>query len=67
MEETPTAERRCSAPGCETTLSKYNSDHLCFAHADAVSRLRFDRLWTGHARQAIYRQSPEPQVTRRSG
>jgi hypothetical protein len=35
--------RRCSAPACETVLSVYNADHLCFAHADVVSRALFER------------------------
>jgi hypothetical protein len=65
-DERSTTERRCSAPGCKTTLSKYNSDHLCFVHADAVSRLRFERV-TGQSRRVVYRPSPEPQVARRSG
>lgn len=62
-----TAERRCTAPGCTTTLSMYNSDHLCFAHADAVSRMRFERMWTSQTRRFIYRPSAEPQATRPSG
>jgi hypothetical protein len=41
MERDP--ERQCSAPGCVTVLSIYNTDHLCFAHADVASRARFER------------------------
>ena len=53
-------ERRCSAPGCPTVLSIYNTDHLCFAHADVASRARFER--TGPSRidhTAPYRQRIE--------
>ena len=35
--------RRCAAPGCPTVLSVYNSDHLCFAHADVKTRAPFER------------------------
>ena len=36
--------RRCSAPGCSTLLSLYNSDHLCFVHGDERSRTAFERV-----------------------
>ena len=39
--------RRCSAPDCPTVLSIYNSDHLCFAHADMATRRRFERRTNG--------------------
>ena len=35
--------RRCALPGCPTTLSVYNSDHLCFMHADVRTRAPFER------------------------
>jgi hypothetical protein len=35
--------RRCAAPGCLTVLSVYNSDYLCFAHADVRTRAPFER------------------------
>jgi len=35
--------RRCAAPGCPTVLSVYNSDHLCFTHADEKTRAPFER------------------------
>ncbi len=35
--------RRCAAPGCPTVLSVYNSDHLCFTHADVRTRALFER------------------------
>jgi hypothetical protein len=37
------AGRRCAAPGCPTVLSVYNSDHLCFTHADEKTRAPFER------------------------
>ncbi len=58
-DEGSTAERRCAAPGCTTTLSVYNSDYLCFAHADEVSRSRFDMRWARQAKPARYRPSTE--------
>jgi hypothetical protein len=42
-ERTRDPDRTCSAPGCTTVLSVYNSDHLCFMHADEVTRARFER------------------------
>jgi hypothetical protein len=41
-ERTRDPGRTCSAPGCTTVLSVYNSDHLCFMHADEVTRARFE-------------------------
>ena len=38
--------RRCSAPDCPTVLSAYNSDHLCFVHADERVRRSFERAST---------------------
>jgi hypothetical protein len=51
--------RQCSAPGCTTVLSVYNSDHLCFRHADELTRTRFeDRI---HVESRFrYRQVPDP-------
>jgi hypothetical protein len=37
------SERRCAYAGCTTRLSIYNSDFLCWAHADATTRARFER------------------------
>lgn len=53
MERDP--ERQCSAPGCVTVLSIYNTDHLCFAHADVASRARFERTGPVRIEQAPYR------------
>ena len=44
-------KRECSAPDCMTVLSIYNADHLCFLHADEVTRARFER-----------RGQPEPRL-----
>jgi hypothetical protein len=35
--------RRCVYPGCTTDLSVYNSDVLCWTHADEKTRAHFDR------------------------
>jgi hypothetical protein len=43
-EPTPEAGRRCAYPGCVTTLSRYNSDYLCWTHADVKTRAQFDNL-----------------------
>jgi hypothetical protein len=48
--------RRCSAPGCTTVLSMYNSDHLCFTHADVASRARFEPRGLARIDQGLYRQ-----------
>ncbi|HEY7667294.1 MAG TPA: hypothetical protein VIE12_04130 [Actinomycetota bacterium] len=48
--------RQCSAPGCVTVLSIYNSDHLCFAHADLVTRARFERRLPADRPSPLYRQ-----------
>ncbi len=48
-------ERRCLAPGCLTTLSTYNMDFLCFAHADEVTRARFERVSSPRIPQANIR------------
>jgi hypothetical protein len=48
--------RKCSAPDCPTVLSVYNSDHLCFAHADSVTRARFERRVSAETRLTPYRQ-----------
>lgn len=44
VERPRTPERRCAYPGCTTRLSIYNADFLCWAHADARTRARFDNL-----------------------
>ena len=42
--------RVCSAPGCETKLSIYNLDQLCWQHADLVfPNYRGKRLAPGKA------------------
>jgi hypothetical protein len=43
-------ERCCQYPGCTTKLSIYNSDFLCWTHADARTRARFERVTTSRAR-----------------
>jgi len=53
MERDP--ERQCSAPGCVTVLSIYNTDHLCFAHADVASRARFERTSPQRIESVPYR------------
>jgi hypothetical protein len=47
------SERRCAAPGCPTVLSVYNSDHLCFTHADVVTRAPFERRAASFERTAL--------------
>lgn len=54
MERDP--ERQCSAPGCVTVLSIYNTDHLCFAHADVASRARFERTGPVRIEPVLYHQ-----------
>jgi hypothetical protein len=39
--------RRCAYPGCTTTLSIYNSDFMCWVHADERTRARYDRVAAG--------------------
>ena len=51
--------RRCAAPGCPTVLSVYNSDHLCFTHADVRTRAPFERK---AASLGIDHQSTPPDV-----
>jgi hypothetical protein len=41
------SERRCAYPGCTTKLSVYNSDYLCWTHADAKTRAHFDMVQRG--------------------
>ena len=50
--------RQCQYPGCLTRLSVYNSDYLCWTHADVKTRARFDSL-TRRAEppRPIYRQT----------
>ena len=48
--------RQCSAPGCTTVLSMYNSDHLCFTHADVASRARFEPRGPARIEREPYRQ-----------
>ena len=59
--------RRCQHAECATVLSTYNSDVLCWTHADQKARTRFDRRtagsmterlgflsWTEDGRLALY-------------
>jgi len=39
-------DRRCAWVGCTTTLSMYNSDYLCWVHADERTRTRHERIVT---------------------
>lgn len=52
-------DRRCLFPRCTTSLSMYNSDVLCWTHADEKARSRFDRVARTMARPLIYRQRDE--------
>jgi hypothetical protein len=50
-------ERRCLYPGCPTTLSDYNSDVLCWTHADERTRVHFDRASEASRNRSVpYRQ-----------
>jgi hypothetical protein len=50
LSQTSRGGRVCSAPGCETKLSIYNLDHLCWQHADLVfPNYRGKRLAPGKA------------------
>ena len=62
MNEQDGRARRCSASGCTTKLSRYNtSNDLCFAHADERSRARFER-WPEAPPPVIYRQRKDSSV-----
>jgi hypothetical protein len=37
------SERSCAFAGCTTRLSVYNSDFLCWTHADVTTRARFEQ------------------------
>jgi hypothetical protein len=53
-------ERCCAYPACTTRLSVYNSDFLCWTHADARTRARFEvRNRAGGALRPD-RSMPEP-------
>lgn len=43
------SERCCAYAGCTTRLSVYNSDFLCWTHADVTTRARFERAAAWHA------------------
>lgn len=54
------SERCCAYEGCTTRLSIYNSDFLCWTHADVKTRARFETVSAGHAARSEgerYRQS----------
>jgi hypothetical protein len=56
--------RRCLYPGCTTALSVYNSDVLCWTHADERTRARFDhRSATSTAQRLRYRPRKEEQTS----
>ena len=57
MDQQEKVKRRCIAPDCTTMLSRYNSDHLCFAHADEASQGRFAGRWITRTSPAWYHQS----------
>ena len=66
MNEQDERARSCSASGCTTKLSRYNtSNELCFAHADERSRARFER-WPDATPSVIYRHH-EPSSVRDQG
>ena len=66
MNEQDGRARRCSASGCTTKLSRYNtSNDLCFAHADERSRARFERS-PDRTPSVIYRHH-EPSSVRDEG
>jgi hypothetical protein len=45
MDKQDKRERCCSVSGCTTKLSRYNtSNDLCFAHADEMTRARFEEV-----------------------
>jgi hypothetical protein len=47
VEEVPQQQnlnRRCAYPECTTTLSVYNSDFMCFLHADERTRARYEHM-----------------------
>ncbi len=44
-------------PDCTTLLSVYNSDYLCFAHADEKTRARFQRAFEPRLGPVRYQQS----------
>ena len=52
--------RQCLSPECTTVLSIYNSDHLCFTHADAASRARFERTGPARTSLTLYHQRLDP-------
>jgi hypothetical protein len=41
--------RFCAYAGCTTRLSVYNSDFLCWTHADMTTRASFERKTARHA------------------
>ena len=52
-------DRRCLYAGCTTSLSIYNSDVLCWTHADEKTRSQFDLVTRTMSRPLIYRQRTE--------
>ena len=59
LEEARDPDRCCEAPGCLTTLSRYNTDYLCFRHADEATRARFERRLSNETRPTRYRPTTE--------
>jgi hypothetical protein len=57
--------RRCLYPGCTTALSIYNSDVLCWTHADERTRAQFDRVSATRTNQRLrYRQLTDEPANR---
>lgn len=53
-------DRRCAWAGCTTTLSIYNSDYLCWVHADERTRARYERVVTGRIGAVPQPRGAEP-------
>jgi hypothetical protein len=51
--------RRCAATDCPTVLSIYNSDHLCFMHADVRTRARYERRSSPMIGRSIVPRDPD--------
>jgi hypothetical protein len=64
VEDVSSAGRRCLYPGCTTDLSIYNSDVLCWTHADEKTRALFERRSAGSTAQRLrYQPRKEGQTT----
>jgi hypothetical protein len=59
------SERCCAYAGCTTRLSVYNSDFLCWTHADVRTRAQFEKVSISRARsEAEVPRSREPHPDR---